>query len=144
MGFSISEALVRDGKCLQVTVTSPPIQRSYSAEIYILATGSFFGGGLKAKGDRVVEPIFNLPVHQPVSRKDWFGDQFFSDEPHPIERFGIMVDERLNPVDEKGRVVVGNLHGAGSILSHSNALREKSGGGTALSTGYKSAKGEFH
>jgi len=144
MGFSVSEALVRDGKCLQVTVSSPPVQRSYSAEVYILATGSFFGGGLEAKGDRVVEPIFNLPVHQPVSRKNWFGDQFFSDEPHPIERFGIMVDERLNPVDEKGRVVVGNLHGAGSILSHSNALREKSGGGIALSTGYKSAKGELH
>jgi len=142
MGFSVAEALVQEGRCLQVTVASPPIQRTYSAEVYILATGGFFGGGLEAKGDRVVEPIFDLPVHQPVSREHWFRDRFFSDETHPIGKFGIMVDERLNPMDEKGRVVVSNLHVAGSILSHSDALREKSGGGIALSTGYKSGKGE--
>ena len=144
MGFSVTEALVRNGRCLQVTVTSPPIQRTYSAEVYILATGSFFGGGLEARGDRVVEPIFDLPVHQPVSRENWFRNQFFSDEAHPIESFGIMVDERLNPIDEEGRMVVRNLHGAGSILSHCDALREKSGGGITLSTGYKSGKGEFY
>lgn len=142
MGFSVAEALVQDGRCLQVTVASPPIQRTYSAEVYILATGGFLGGGLEAKGDRVVEPVFDLPVHQPVSREHWFRDRFFSDESHPIGKFGIMVDERLNPMDQKGRVVVSNLHVAGSILSHSDALREKSGGGIALSTGYKSGKGE--
>jgi glycerol-3-phosphate dehydrogenase subunit B len=143
-GFSAGEALVRDGRCLQVTITSPPIERIYSAEVYVLATGSFFGGGLEVKGDRVVEPLFDLPVHQPVSREHWFRDRFLSDEAHPIESFGIMVDERLNPLDEEGRVVVRNLHAAGSILSHCDALREKSGGGVALSTGYKSVVGEFH
>ena len=140
MGFSVAEALVRDGKCLQVSVTCPPIQRAYSAEVYILATGSFSGGGLEVRGDRVVEPIFGLPVYHLVSREDWFRDRFFSDEPHPIDSFGVMVNEQLNPIDEKGRVVVGNLHVAGSILSHSDALREKSGGGIAITTGYKSGK----
>jgi glycerol-3-phosphate dehydrogenase subunit B len=144
MGFSAVAALVRDGRCLQVKVTTAPIERTYSAEVYVLATGSFFGGGLEVKGDRVVEPLFDLPVHQPVSRENWFRDRFFCDESHPIESFGIMVDERLNPIDEKGRVVVSNLHGAGSILSHCDALREKSGGGVALSTGYKSVGGGMH
>jgi glycerol-3-phosphate dehydrogenase subunit B len=144
MGFSAAEALVRDGRCLQVTVASPPIEKTYSAEVYILATGSFFGGGLEVKGDRVVEPLFNLPVHQPISREHWFRDRFLSDEAHSIESFGIMVDERLNPIDQEGRVVVRNLHAAGSILSQCDALREKSGGGVALSTGYKSVVGEFH
>ncbi len=144
MGFSAAAALVRDGRCVQMTVTTAPIERSYSAEVYVLATGSFFGGGLEAKGDRVVEPLFGLPVYQPVSKEHWFRDRFFCDESHPIESFGIMVDERLNPIDEKGRVVVSNLHGAGSILSHCDALREKSGGGVALSTGYRSVGGGIH
>lgn len=144
MGFAVTEALIRDGTCSGVTVTCPPLQRAYSAEIFILATGSFFGGGLEAKGDRAVEPIFGLPVHQPASRDTWFGDRFFSDDPHPIAEFGILVDERLNPIDEEGRAVVRNLHVAGSVLSGSDPLREKSGGGIALSTGYKAGKGEFH
>ncbi len=144
MGSSAAEVLVRDGRCLQVTVTSPPIERIYSAEAYVLATGSFFGGGLEVKGNKVVEPLFDVPVHQPVSREYWFRDRFFSDEAHPIEGFGVMVDERLNPIDEEGRVVVRNLRAAGSILSHCNALREKSGGGVALSTGYKCGGGEIH
>jgi len=144
MGFAVTEALLRNGTCSGVTVTCPPLQRTYSAEMFILATGSFFGGGLEAKGDRAVEPIFGLPVHQPASRDTWFGDRFFSDDPHPIAEFGVLVDERLNPIDEEGRAVVRNLHVAGSILSGSDPLREKSGGGIALSTGYKAGKGEFH
>jgi glycerol-3-phosphate dehydrogenase subunit B len=144
MGFAVMEALLQDGTCSGVSVNCPPAQRVYSAEMFILATGSFFGGGLEAKEDRAVEPLFGLPVHQPASRDRWFGDRFFSDDPHPIAHVGIMADERLNPIDEEGRAVVRNLHVAGSILSGSDPLREKSGGGIALSTGYKAGKGEFN
>lgn len=140
MGFSVARAEVRDGTCLRVSVSTPSIQRTYSAEVYILATGGFFGGGLEVKGDRVVEPIVDLPVYQPVSRESWFNDRFFSGEPHPIGTFGVMVNEQLNPIDDNGNVVVKNLRVAGSILSHCDALREKSGGGVALSTGYKAGK----
>jgi glycerol-3-phosphate dehydrogenase subunit B len=142
MGFSVAEALVRDGRCVQVTVTRPPIRKTYSAQKYILATGNVFGGGLKATREKVVEPLFNLTVYQPLSRECWFRERFFSDDPHPMRRFGIMVNEQMNPVDEKGKVVVSNLCGAGSILAHCDALGEKSGGGVALTTGYKSGKGE--
>jgi glycerol-3-phosphate dehydrogenase subunit B len=75
-----------------------------------------------------------------VSRESWFNDRFFSEEPHPIGAFGVMVNEQLNPIDDNGNVVVKNLRVAGSILSHCDALREKSGGGVALSTGYKAGK----
>jgi len=142
MGFWVTEAFVRNGRIQQVTVNRPPIQKTYSAQKYILATGNVFGGGLKATREKVVEPLFNLPVYGPLSREDWFRERFFSDEPHPMRHFGIMVNEQMNPVDEKGRVVVTNLCGAGSIIAHCNALGEKSGGGVALSTGYKSGKGE--
>ncbi len=144
MGFAVTEAILQNDTCSGVTVNCPPAQRAYSAERFILATGSFFGGGLEAEEDRVVESILGLPIHQPASRDTWFGDRFFSDDPHPIAEFGIMVDERLNPVDKSGRTIVRNVHVAGSILSGSDPLREKSGGGIALSTGYKAGKGEFH
>jgi glycerol-3-phosphate dehydrogenase subunit B len=143
MGFSTAEVVVRNGRCLQVTVLRPPIQRPYSADLYILATGRFAGGGLTVREDRVVEPILGLPVHQPFSREEWFKDRFFSDEPHPIEGFGVVVNEQLNPVDHYGNVVVNNLRVAGSILAGCYALREKSGGGVAIATGYKSGKGEL-
>jgi glycerol-3-phosphate dehydrogenase subunit B len=142
MGFSVAQAMARDGNCLQVTVISPPVERTYSADVYILATGSFFGGGLEAERNRVLEPIFNLPVYQPASREHWFKDRFFSDETHPIRSAGIMVNERMNPVDNGGKVVVRNLHAAGSIISHCDPHGEKSGSGIAIATGYKSARGE--
>lgn len=144
MGFAVTKGLLRNGTCSAVTVTCPPLQRTYSAEEFILATGSFFGGGLEVKGERAVEPIFGLPVHQPASRDAWFGDRFFSHDPHPIAHVGIMADERLNPIDEEGKTVVSNLLVAGSILSAADPLREKSGGGIALSTGYKAGRGDFH
>jgi len=144
MGFSAAEATVREGTCLQVTVLRPPIQRSYSADLYVLATGRFAGGGLAVRGDRIVEPMFGLPVHQPFSREEWFRVRFFSDKPHPIEGFGVMVNEQLNPVDDHGNVAVNNLRVAGAILSGCYGLREKSGGGVAIATGYTAGKGEFH
>jgi len=58
----------------------------------------------------------------------------------PFSRFGIKVNNLLQPVDKKGYPLLENLLVAGSILAGCNYPVEKCGGGVALSTGYKAGR----
>jgi glycerol-3-phosphate dehydrogenase subunit B len=98
------------------------------------------GGGLKADAERIFEPTFNLPVHQPPSREGWFGDAFFADLPHPIHQAGVLANASLQPVDERGNVLLKNVWVAGSLLAHHHCIEEKSREGIEISTGYMAAK----
>jgi glycerol-3-phosphate dehydrogenase subunit B len=113
---------------------------SYSADRYILATGRFIGGGLKANDEKIFEPIFNLPLSQPPSREGWFRNSFFSDLPHPIHQAGILIDSSFRPVDEREEPILENVRVAGSILAHHHSIDEKSREGIEISTGYTAAK----
>ncbi len=140
LGYSVSKAVVRGKRCERIEVVHPPVVTSYSADQYILATGRFIGGGLKADDEKVFEPIFDLPLSQPRSREDWFTDSFFSDLLHPIHEAGILTDASLQPVDAGGNMILENLWAAGSILAHHHCIDEKSREGIEISTGYAAAK----
>jgi len=140
LGYSVSKALLRGKRCEGIEVLHPPVISSYSADRYILATGRFIGGGLKADDEKVVEPIFNLPLSQPPSREDWFGDTFFSSLPHPIQGVGILTDASFEPVDAGGETILENVWAAGSILAHHHCIDEKSKEGIEISTGYMATK----
>ena len=139
LGYSVSKAVLRGKRCEKIEVLHPPVITSYSADRYILATGRFIGGGLKADDEKVVEPIFNLPLSQPRSREDWFGDSFFSDFPHPIHGAGILTDASFQPVDAGGDMILENVWAAGSILAYHHCIDEKSREGIEISTGYVAA-----
>jgi len=121
-------------------VLRPPVTTSYSAERFILATGRFIGGGLKADAEKILEPVFNLPVRQPPSREGWFGNSFFGDLPHPIHQTGVLTNASFQPVDEGGKVILENVWVAGSVLAHHHCIEEKSKEGIEISTGYVAAK----
>ena len=140
LGPSVSKVSLKGRFCQEVQVANPPVLRSYSADRCILATGRFVGGGLIANGEKLCEPVFNLPVTQPGSREDWFGKSFFDGVPHPIHQAGISVDSLFQPTDEKGRPVLENLWVAGSILAHHHSIDEKSREGIEIATGYMAAK----
>lgn len=140
LGHPASGAVVKDGRCEGILVENPPIAVEYCADRFILATGRFLGGGLWAEMERIVEPLFHLPVFQPAERGGWFGERFFDPEAHPIHRAGIVTDADLRPVDETGRVVVENLRAAGSILAHHQAIEEKSREGIDIATGFLAAR----
>jgi glycerol-3-phosphate dehydrogenase subunit B len=140
LGFEVISAMWKNGYCHRVVLKTPSGERRYEADSFILATGGLFGGGLRAERDRIVESIFQLPVAQPKSRKEWFHDQLFGTKSHPINRAGIRTDTRLNPIDENGKVVLQNLFVAGSILGHHDPTREKSGTGVMIATGYKAVR----
>lgn len=137
-GCTVTGVDVLDKRCLGVTATGSHRDFKISAQTYILATGSFFGGGLEAKSDKVLEGIFNLPV-KTVDGK-WSNREFLNIEGHAFNRFGIDVNMVLQPVDSSGQVLVENLLIAGAILAGSNYPIEKCGNGVAVASGYKAGE----
>jgi glycerol-3-phosphate dehydrogenase subunit B len=138
LGHSVSKTILHGKRCEGIEVSHPPLSQSYSADRFILATGRFIGGGLKADEEKIYEPLFNLPVSQPGSRAEWFGNSFFNN--HPIYQSGILTDSSFRPTDERGERVLGNVWIAGSILAGHNCIQEKSREGIEISTGYWAAK----
>jgi len=138
LGHFVSRATVSGKRCEKIHVSNPPVQTSYSADRFILATGRFIEGGLAATREKIVEPIFDLPVSQPRSREEWFEKSYFSR--HLIHQTGVLTDLRLRPVDEKGNVILDNVWIAGSILAHHDSVAGKSREGVEIATGYWAAK----
>jgi glycerol-3-phosphate dehydrogenase subunit B len=139
-GYSVSKATTKGNRCEGIEILHAPVITSYSADRYILATGRFIGGGLKADMERVFEPIFHLPVHQPKSRKAWFEKKFFAGPSHPIHQAGILTDLSFRPVNERGDLVLENVWVSGTILADHHCIEEKSREGIEIVTGYMAAK----
>ncbi len=137
-GYSVSKVQCKGKRCEHIEVSRPPLSQSYSAERFILATGRFIGGGLKADRRQISEPLFHLPVFQPGSQEEWFEKNFFGS--HPIHRSGILCDSSLRPISEKGDPIFDNVRVAGTILAHQNWFEEKSREGMEIATGYWAAK----
>ncbi len=140
LGTTVANAILKGRRCEGIEVLHPPVTNSYSADRYILATGRFISGGLKANDEKIFEPIFNLPLLQPESREGWFRNSFFSDLPHPIYQAGILTDSSFRSVDERGDQILENVWVAGTISAHHQAIDEKSKEGIEITTGYAAAK----
>ena len=137
LGHSVLKANLNAKRCESIEVSHPPLSQSYSADRFILATGRFIGGGLKADEENIFEPLFNLPLLQPGSRDNWFANSFFNS--HPIHQAGILTDSSFRPVDEKGEQLLDNVWIAGSILAGHDCIQEKSREGIEIATGYWAA-----
>lgn len=138
-GCTVKGAMVSGGRCRWVTaVGGGGRTMQIWADAFVLATGSFLGGGLEAAPETVRETVFDLPVKIPSG--EWAASDFLSMEGHSFSRTGIEVNHNLQPVDHDGRVLVENLLVAGANLSGCNYPIEKCGNGVALATGYKAGR----
>jgi len=63
----------------------------------------------------------------------WSRANLLADQPYAC--FGIRVDEKMRPLDEKGRPCYTNLYAAGSILANFDGVAERSTGGVNIATG---------
>jgi glycerol-3-phosphate dehydrogenase subunit B len=138
LGHSVARTILHGKRCEAIEVSHPPLSQSYSADRFILATGRFIGGGLKADEEKIFEPLFNLPVLQPGSRDNWFMNSFFNR--HPIHQAGILTDPSFRPIDQRGEQLLDNVWIAGSILASHDCIQEKSREGIEIATGYWAAK----
>jgi len=108
---------------------------SLNARAFILASGSFVGGGLTATRETIVENIFHLPVFVPSARAGWFEDNYFSAN-HAISRAGVLADSSFRPEGAGFE----NVFVCGGILAHAQILKFGCGNGLSLTTGYAAAK----
>jgi glycerol-3-phosphate dehydrogenase subunit B len=130
----------RDGRVEAVVWQGTRVERRFAAESVILATGRFFGGGLRATRQGVVAPLLELQVQAPEDRDAWHMESFLGAPGHPINRVGLRTDATLRPVDEAGRPLYDNLIAAGAILADHDWVREKSGAGISVATGHVAAE----
>lgn len=104
---------------------------------YVLATGGILGGGIVTNQlGEAREQIFDLPIAAPESRLDWFQQDFLDPIGHPIYQAGVKVNEQFQPVNGGNQPVYENVYAAGTTLSHSEVIRERSFEGVALATGF--------
>jgi glycerol-3-phosphate dehydrogenase subunit B len=108
---------------------------SLNARAFILATGSFVGGGLHAKRDTIIEKVFHLPVFVPGGQEDWFDQDYFSLN-HGIGQAGIAVSSSFRPTN----CPWDNVFICGAILAHLEALKNGCGHGFAIATGQAAAR----
>jgi glycerol-3-phosphate dehydrogenase subunit B len=111
-------------------------RRRVTANYAVMCSGRFFGKGLHADRRRIRETIFNLPVVQPATREHWHHRDLLHRHGHPVNRAGVAVDDRFQPVDPTGKPIYDNLFAAGSILAHQDWVRQKCGSGLAIATAF--------
>jgi glycerol-3-phosphate dehydrogenase subunit B len=111
-----------------------------NTDAVVLATGGIAGGGLIATGEgRLVEPLLGLHVDAP-DFDDWLLREALPPAGHPIEAAGIRTDHELHPLDPaSGRPGIANVLVAGALLAGQRALRERSGDGIAIASGWRAA-----
>jgi len=126
-----------------VSITRGAEHQSLECNALVLASGRFYGGGLVR--DQVArEALFGLPVTSDgVPVDDQFigtltGDHVEVD--HAIFRAGILVDDRLRPLDRQRRLLAENVVAAGSIIEGYDPARDGSGLGVATWTGWLAGK----
>lgn len=115
-------------------------ERIYVADDFILATGSYLGGGLVAENNKVTEPIFSLPVANITNETIGFNEKMFSSVAQPFMTTGIKINKNMKPIDADSNVIFTNLYAVGNILANFDYATEKSGSGVSLATAYKAAR----
>ena len=101
-----------------------------SADNFVMATGSFFSGGLEATCEKVSEPLFGVDVHYAADRNEWYQRDLFENQ--PFECFGVATDDKLRAMRQG--VAIDNLYVAGAALSGFNAVKEGCGAGVSILT----------
>ena len=111
-----------------------------NTDAVVLATGGIAGGGLIATGEgRLVEPLLGLHVEAP-DFDAWLLREALDPAGHPIEAAGIRTDDGLHPLDPaSGKAAIANVLVAGALLAGQRALRERSGDGIAITSGWLAA-----
>ncbi len=128
-GDEVVRADIEDGEVKKI-YTRNHGEMGFSASNYVLATGHFMSGGLKADAQGVYEPVFGSDVYYLADRGEWFDKDFF--RPQAYSTFGVETDAHCKVLF--GARASKNLYAAGSVLCGADAMHELCGGGVSLLT----------
>jgi glycerol-3-phosphate dehydrogenase subunit B len=145
VGHPVERGLMRGQRVVGVEVAAAGKPQPFEAKAVILATGGLYGGGLASDDrGRIWEPIFGLPVHYDHDRTHWFSDDLLDPRGHAVHYFGIRVNDRMQPLDENGNVVLNNLYLCGHLIAQPRAENSpaptESSEGVALATAWKAVQ----
>ena len=120
---------------------SPGHKLRVKVDRVLLASGGLASGGLEVGLDGSLrETVADLPVWLPEpSRAALVGRSFLEPGGHPLGQAGLVVDERMRPLDREGRPVHENLFAAGGLLAHADRAVEKSADGICCATAWRAA-----
>ncbi len=134
LGDHVEKGIIENGEVKELITTNFG-EDHLKADSYILASGTLFSEGIKSNPHNFYEPVFNLDVNFSENRDEWYAFNFFDAQPYMT--YGIEVDKSFHPT-VKGEKIK-NLYVAGASLAHCNSLKEDSGAGTAILTGFHTA-----
>lgn len=108
----------------------------FSADNFVLSSGSFFSRGLGSTPEGIFEPLFGLDVAATESREQWTARHILA--PQPFQRFGVSVDDHLRPTIEGCEV--SNLYVVGAVLAGADPVKEGCGAGVVVATALRAAE----
>ena len=117
-----------EGDHIEAVYTSNHGDIGFRADNFVLATGSFFSGGLEADNEKVVEPLFGVDVAYAENRQAWYERDLFQTQGY--ESFGVRCDENFNAL-RAGRKV-DNLYAIGACLAGFNGIKDGCGAGVSM------------
>ncbi len=129
IGDNVTEGTL-NGNRLESITTMNHGDMEFTADNFILATGSFFSHGIIASQANVYEPIFGLDVEAHDQRENWCNIDLYKEQPYM--KYGVITDAGFHAMT--GGVTIENVYAAGSILAGQNAIEEGCGAGVAITT----------
>jgi glycerol-3-phosphate dehydrogenase subunit B len=110
--------------------------RTLTADIVILATGGVLHGGLVfQQNGRVRESVLDLPVICDEGRHRWTTSSPLKSQAYT--KYGLLVDEQMQPLGADGLPIYTNLYCAGGILADADRSGEGSRQGIGVATAYR-------
>lgn len=131
-GHTATQYTMEEGAVATIT-TSKGV--TLTANDFVLASGSFIGGGLQALRSGVTEVLFGADVVAPAVTELTNRNLF---EAQPFMSAGIATDSQFK-VLVSGQTVE-NLYGCGAILADYNPVKEGCGAGVAMFTALRVAE----
>ena len=129
IGDNVTEGTL-NGNRLESITTMNHGDMEFTADNFILATGSFFSHGIIASQAKVYEPIFGLDVEAHDQRENWCNIDLYKEQPYM--KYGVITDAGFHAMT--GGVTIENVYAAGSILAGQNAIEDGCGAGVAITT----------
>lgn len=97
---------------LQGIYTKNLAEERLEADHFVLATGSFYSGGLVADYHKIYEPLFHLDVTDSAAHRGWITGSAF--DVQPFMSCGVKTARQWHPLSQG--CVVRNLYAVGSLL----------------------------
>ena len=126
------------GRASAVRVQQAARTTPIAADAVVLATGGFASGGIDLDSHgHLREVVAGLPVAGPPADDPGLSPRAL--DPQPLMRAGLVVDDRMRPVDPGGAPLWSNVHAIGALVAGAEPWREKSGDGIAIAGAYRAA-----